>query len=37
VTVSKSERGLEQTVQGRSITVRWPIALGEGRIEMEVS
>lgn len=34
VTVSKSERGLEQTVQGRSITVRWPIAAGEGRIEL---
>ena len=36
VTVSKSERGLEQTVQGRSITVRWPIAAGEGRIELEL-
>ncbi|HSD30760.1 MAG TPA: alpha-amylase/4-alpha-glucanotransferase domain-containing protein [Gemmatimonadales bacterium] len=34
VTVSKSERGLEQTVQGRSVTVRWPIAAGEGRIEL---
>jgi hypothetical protein len=34
VTVSKSERGLEQTVQGRSITARWPIAAGEGRIEL---
>lgn len=34
VTVSKSEQGLEQTVQGRSITVRWPIAAGEGRIEL---
>lgn len=33
-TLSKSERGLEQTVQGRSVTVRWPIAAGEGRIEL---
>ena len=34
VTLSKSERGLEETVQGRSITVRWPIGLGEGRLEL---
>jgi hypothetical protein len=34
VTVSKSERGLEETVQGRSITARWPVAAGEGRIEL---
>jgi hypothetical protein len=33
-TVSKSERGLEETVQGRSITVRWPMKVGEGRIEL---
>jgi hypothetical protein len=34
VTVSKSERGLEQTVQGKSVTVRWPVTAGEGRIEV---
>ncbi len=33
-TVSKSERGLEETVQGRSITVRWPAGVTEGRIEL---
>ena len=34
VTVSKSERGMEATVQGRSITVRWPVSAAEGRIEL---
>lgn len=34
VTVSKSERGLEDTVQGRSVTVRWPAAGGVGKIEL---
>lgn len=33
-TVSKSERGLDETVQGQSITPRWPVALGGGRIEL---
>src|SRR5207249_4737670 len=33
-TVSKSERGLDETVQGRSLTPRWPAALGEARIEI---
>src|SRR5207248_5864473 len=33
VTVSKSERGLDETVQGRSLTPRWPAAQGEARIE----
>jgi alpha-amylase/4-alpha-glucanotransferase-like protein len=33
-TVSKSERGLDETVQGRSLTPRWPVALGEARIEI---
>ena len=33
-TVSKSERGLDETVQGQSITPRWPVASGEGRIEV---
>jgi hypothetical protein len=31
-TVAKSERGLEETVQGRSLTLRWPVHQGEGRI-----
>ena len=33
-TVSKSERGLDETVQGQSVTPRWPVALGEAGIEM---
>jgi hypothetical protein len=33
-TMAKSERGLEETVQGRSLTPRWPVQLGEGRIEV---
>src|SRR5437870_3132965 len=32
-TVSKSERGLEETVQGQSLTPRWPVARAEARIE----
>ena len=32
-TVSKSERGLDETVQGRSLTPRWPVGLGEARVE----
>jgi hypothetical protein len=31
-TVSKSERGLDETVQGQSFVPRWPVALGEARI-----
>jgi 4-alpha-glucanotransferase len=31
-TVSKSERGLDETVQGQSFTPRWPVALGAARI-----
>jgi 4-alpha-glucanotransferase len=34
VTVAKSERGFEETVQGRSLTVRWPVEAGSGRIEL---
>jgi hypothetical protein len=34
LTISKSERGLEATVQGRSITLRWPIDAAGGRIEL---
>jgi 4-alpha-glucanotransferase len=33
-TVSKSERGLDETVQGKSVTPRWSVALGEARIEV---
>jgi hypothetical protein len=33
-TVSKSERGLDETVQGQSVTPRWSAALGEARIEV---
>jgi hypothetical protein len=31
-TVSKSERGLDETVQGRSFTPRWSVVVGEARI-----
>lgn len=34
VTVAKSERDLERTIQGRSITPRWPASAGEARIEL---
>jgi 4-alpha-glucanotransferase len=33
-TVSKSERGLDQTVQGTSLTPRWPASLGQARLEL---
>jgi hypothetical protein len=33
-TVSKSERGLDETVQGQSVTPRWSVALGEARVEL---
>ena len=33
-TVSKSERGLDETVQGQSLTPRWSVALGEARIDV---
>ena len=35
-TVSRSERGFEETVQGYSYTPRWPILAGEGRLTMRV-
>jgi 4-alpha-glucanotransferase len=35
-TVSKSERGLDETVQGTSLTPRWPAALGHAQIELLV-
>ncbi|HKT60540.1 MAG TPA: alpha-amylase/4-alpha-glucanotransferase domain-containing protein [Gemmatimonadales bacterium] len=34
-TVAKSERGLDRTRQGESITLRWPIALGGARVQLE--
>jgi Alpha-amylase/4-alpha-glucanotransferase, C-terminal len=33
-TVSKSERGMDETVQGQSLTPRWSVALGEARVEV---
>jgi 4-alpha-glucanotransferase len=33
-TVSKSERGLDETVQGTSLTPRWPVAVAGGRVEI---
>src|SRR6478672_4150386 len=33
-TVAKSERGLDRTRQGESITFRWPIALAEASVEL---
>ncbi len=33
-TFSKSERGFDETVQGESVTVRWPIRTGQGRVRL---
>ncbi|MGH7629066.1 MAG: alpha-amylase/4-alpha-glucanotransferase domain-containing protein [Gemmatimonadales bacterium] len=33
-TVAKSERGLDRTLQGESVTLRWPLALGAARVEI---
>ena len=33
-TVSKSERGLDETIQGRSLTPRWPVRVGQARVEL---
>jgi hypothetical protein len=33
-TVAKSERGLDETLQGESVTPRWPIALGNATVEI---
>jgi hypothetical protein len=33
-TVAKSERGLDRTRQGDSITLRWPVHLGQAGIEV---
>lgn len=35
-TVAKSERGLEQTLQGTSYLVRWPVAQGGGEVTIPV-
>jgi 4-alpha-glucanotransferase len=36
-TVAKSERGLDRTRQGESVTFRWPLHLGRAAIEMQVA
>jgi len=33
-TVAKSERGLDETLQGESITARWPVGIGSASIEI---
>ncbi len=33
-TVAKSERGLDRTLQGESVTLRWPLALGTASVEV---
>jgi alpha-amylase/alpha-mannosidase (GH57 family) len=33
-TVAKSERGLDRTRQGESVTLRWPVHLGEAVVEL---
>jgi hypothetical protein len=33
-TFSKSERGFDETVQGESVTIRWPIETGWGRVRI---
>lgn len=33
-TVAKSERGLDHTLQGRSLTPRWPVTAGRASIEL---
>ncbi len=35
-TVSRSERGFEETVQGYSYTPRWPVRVGEARLIVRV-
>ena len=37
VTVAKSEKALEQTVQGRSVTPRWPITTEQARLEIRTA
>lgn len=35
-TIAKSERGLERTLQGESITARWPMRLGAGEVRIDL-
>ncbi|MGI8510112.1 MAG: alpha-amylase/4-alpha-glucanotransferase domain-containing protein [Gemmatimonadaceae bacterium] len=35
-TTAKSEHGLERTIQGESITPRWPIAAGSASIDIDI-
>jgi alpha-amylase len=35
-TFSKSERGFDATVQGESVTVRWPVSQGWGRVRLSL-
>ncbi len=37
VTVAKSEKEIETTVQGRTVTPLWPVTVGEARIEIRTS
>ncbi|HXE58680.1 MAG TPA: alpha-amylase/4-alpha-glucanotransferase domain-containing protein [Gemmatimonadales bacterium] len=34
-TVAKSERGLDHTIQGRSLTPRWPVSAGSARLALD--
>jgi hypothetical protein len=34
-TVAKSERGLDRTRQGESVTLRWPIGVGEAEVNLQ--
>ena len=36
-TVAKSERGLDRTRQGESVTLRWPVELGTAAVELRAS
>ena len=36
-TVAKSERGLDRTLQGESVTLRWPLALGSAQVTIAPS
>jgi 4-alpha-glucanotransferase len=36
-TVAKSERGLDRTRQGESVTLRWPVDLGAAAVELQLS
>jgi alpha-amylase len=33
-TIAKSERGLDRTRQGESVTLRWPVTLGEAEVNL---